>query len=144
LPLNTSDSVYRRDEPKGTVEPVPLDDVDPHVINTSALYDEMEATDEPTTVEVVGTLSSDNWAAVLRGEGGEYRTIPLVCWSHVRSDEVDLLFGIVPDGNVIDLTEDIGDDEAFRGYLKLSKDPTLLTSKAIEAELIKQTTKSKE
>lgn len=113
MPLNTSDSVYRRDEPKGAVEPVPLDEVDPHVINTSAIYEPepegtMQYLDEIPEVSFV--LPGQGWFAQFEDEHHE----PLVAWTVLDDGSV---YGVAADeAGVINVNESVGDREGFVKY----------------------------
>jgi hypothetical protein len=108
--------------------------------NTTEVLDTMEYTDEPEEVEVLGTRPADGWFAVLEGRGEHLRAVPLVMWSEVKAGENILLYGVVADHNLLDLTADVGDREDFRGYvyLGLNFDPTELTEEDIERVLEKQ------
>ena len=105
----------------------------------------MVYTDEPSgshDVEVLGTLPADGWCAVLEGEDGQLRAVPLVCWSRVRLSLGELLYGIVADGNAVDPTEDVGDREEFRGYINASVPK--LEPEVIKSLLEKQVVEMKE
>jgi hypothetical protein len=116
--------------------------------NTSAILDEMQYTDEEAdAIEVVGTLAADGWHAALEDRRGSLRAVPLVCWSVVEvGGEAGLLYGIAPDANLVDLAQDVGDRDDFRGYINLglNVDPLEISGADIEAALYKQSIEQEE